>query len=139
MTIVDNIAELIHRRRRQILVNAIIYYNFNENIIDDFTYDAWSRELASLQRNHPHISELVHYHSEAFKNFTPAGAGFGLPLNDPRANAVALSLLNHRKKHGGKFPVPQGTPLTQEEIGRGWLKYHLAQEPHPPRKVSADI
>lgn len=138
MTIVDNIAELIHRRRRQILVHSILYYNFNDSIIDDYTYDLWARELASLQRDHAHISELVHYHSKAFKDFTHSVTGFNLPLDDPRANAVAQSLLDHRNSKKLKWPVHVLPKLTQE-VGKEWLKYHLSKEPYPPLTVSAVI
>lgn len=32
------IAELIHRRREQMLVHSYIYYQLNDNIIDDNTW-----------------------------------------------------------------------------------------------------
>lgn len=47
------ITELIKRRRNQLVVHSLIYYEFNDNIIDDRTYDQWSKELAELQRNYP--------------------------------------------------------------------------------------
>lgn len=36
------IAELIHRRREQMLVHSYIYYQLNDNIIDDNT---WSKRV----------------------------------------------------------------------------------------------
>lgn len=139
MTIVDKIAEKIHRRRRQILVHSIIYYNFDDNLITDAVYDTWARELAQLQRDHPHISELVHYHYEAFKDFTTSTTGFNLPLRDVRANKIAWWLLQDRDSKRLHFPKKLLSKIDREEIHKGWLKYHLSQEPYPPRKVSADI
>lgn len=46
-------SEIINRRQRQLVVHAIIYYGFNDNIIGDSTYDAWSKELAELMRDYP--------------------------------------------------------------------------------------
>ena len=50
--------ELINRRERQILVHSCLYYQFNENLIQDHVYDAWSKELA----------ELIQSHKEEFKS-----------------------------------------------------------------------
>ena len=48
---------LINRRERQILVHSCLYYQFNENLIQDHVYDAWSKELV----------ELIQTHKEEFK------------------------------------------------------------------------
>lgn len=121
MTIVDVIAELIHRRRRQILLHSIVYYNYNENIIPDATYDVWARELAMLQRNHPHISELVAYHVEAFRDFTHSVTGFNLPLDDIRANSLACWMLEQRRKNPkrySKLPIHREIDLTLLEMSK---------------------
>lgn len=89
------IEELIHRRRRQVLVHSILYYGLNESIIDDATFDKWARELAELQRAHPGASERVEYMREAFRDFT-GDTGFDLPLTDQRANRVARDLLTRK-------------------------------------------
>ena len=44
-----SIAELLNRRRRQILVHSIIYYKMNDNLISDSTWSAWATELEELQ------------------------------------------------------------------------------------------
>lgn len=46
-----NILELINRRQRQILVHSYIYYKEDSNLIDDFTFDKWCKELFKLQTN----------------------------------------------------------------------------------------
>ncbi len=40
-----DLLEWVNRRQRQILVHSFLYYQLNENIIDDFTFDKWSKEL----------------------------------------------------------------------------------------------
>ncbi len=47
------IAELIHRRREQMLVHSYIYYQLNDNIIDDSTWSKWAMELQQLQKDYP--------------------------------------------------------------------------------------
>lgn len=94
------VSELIHRRRRQILVHSILYYRMNETLIADATFDRWAHELAVLQQQHLEISEGVDYMREAFRAFS-GDTGFDLPLEDTRANEVARELLrysleNHR-------------------------------------------
>lgn len=83
--------ELIHRRRRQVLVHSILYYEMNTNLLPDATFDLWAHELAELQVAHPEESAKVEYMREEFKDFTGDG-GSHLPLLDPRAYAVALGL-----------------------------------------------
>lgn len=85
-------AELIHRRRRQVLVHSIIYYSWGTSIIDDATFDIWARELARLQRENPDVSTSVEYFREEFEDFN-GETGFHLPLMDERALVVAAQLL----------------------------------------------
>ena len=55
----QRIGELIQKRRYQILINSCIYYEFNQNLVPDFVYDDWSRELYSLQNEYREISEFM--------------------------------------------------------------------------------
>ena len=84
----EGIQELIHRRRRQILVHSILYYHYNTNILPDATFDLWAQELAKVQQDHPEDSEAVEYHLEAYRGFT-GETGFHLPLHDKRAGKIA--------------------------------------------------
>lgn len=86
-----DIAELINRRRRQILVHSVIYYELNNNIISDATWSEWAMELVELQKQYPDIAASCVYH-DAFKNFD-GSSGFYLPLSDPWANKKARQLL----------------------------------------------
>lgn len=92
----DKIAELITRRRRQILVHSVIYYRYNDNIISDEKWTQWAKELEKLQAEYPDISKECPL-SEVFEGFDHS-TGFDLPLSDPWAMAKAEQLLNLRKK-----------------------------------------
>lgn len=91
------IEELIHRRRRQILVHSIIYYRLNENIIPDAVFDAWAKELAALQSDNLQLSESIPYMRYAFADWTGETGAF-LPLMDRRAGKVAADVLESYKK-----------------------------------------
>lgn len=93
----EAIAELIHRRRRQILVHSILYYTHDSPLLPDHVYDAWAQELIRLQAERPEVSEGVTYHRDAFRSFT-SSTGFDLPLTDIYATRVARELLEHAKK-----------------------------------------
>lgn len=90
------IAELINRRRRQILVHSVIYYKLNDNIISDSTWSKWAVELAALQEKYPKIAASVPYAKE-FEDFDPS-TGCNLPLDDPWALSVARGLLRDRDR-----------------------------------------
>ena len=92
----DKTAELINRRRRQVLVHSCIYYRFNESLITDHTFDAWARELTELQRQWPEVAGGCVY-AEAFKDFD-GSTGFDLPLHDPWVMSKAAKLLEYRRR-----------------------------------------
>lgn len=92
-----NILSKINRRQRQILVHSCLYYQFNENLIQDHVYDAWSKELAELIRDCPREFQNSVY-SAAFTDYDGC-SGFDLPFSDPRIVGVAESLIKHRGGH----------------------------------------
>jgi len=63
------ITDKINRRRRQILVHSCIYYELNDNIISDKTFDDWCRELVELHTRYPKESSKCVF-QEVFKNWT---------------------------------------------------------------------
>lgn len=96
----NEIEELIHRRRRQVLIHSYIYYSLNTNIIDDHTYDLWTKQLAELQQNHPKESANVKFYYEEFADFD-GSTGFHLP-KDPWMHDLGLRLIeehNRRKNN----------------------------------------
>lgn len=94
---VQTIEEKINQRQRQLLVHSIIYYNLDDNIVDDYTWTKWAEELIELQSKYPKTARRQKY-GEAFANFY-VPSGYNLPLDDPAANAVARRLLDYRDNH----------------------------------------
>jgi hypothetical protein len=92
--VTEEIAELINRRRRQILVHSIIYYKMDDNLIPDHRWSSWAVELKELQDKYPQIaSECVF--ADAFEEFDPS-TGYNLPLDDGWAVNKARYLLKMR-------------------------------------------
>ena len=72
-----DVAELLNRRRRQILVHSIIYYKMDDNLISDSAWSAWATELEELQKKYPEITaafptKIVLYYGSIFLT-GPAG------------------------------------------------------------------
>lgn len=88
---VEQIKELIARRRRQILVHSIIYYKLNENLIDDITWSKWALELEQLQKQYPEIASRCLLAKE-FQNFDHS-TGMNLPLDNPWGIRTAQYLI----------------------------------------------
>ena len=89
------IAELIQRRRLQILIHSCIYYGMNKNIISDFQFDKWSEELELLQFLYPEISERVPWY-QAFEDWDGSTGAF-LPIDDVYVIGMAKRLLSYQK------------------------------------------
>lgn len=92
----DEIAELIMRRRRQVLVHSVLYYKMDTNLVSDATWSRWALELKELQKKYPDIAEELPY-AEAFENFDHS-TGSNLPLDDPWANNKATWLIKIEKE-----------------------------------------
>lgn len=106
---VEVIRELIHRRRRQIIVHSVLYYRLDETLISDSQFDSWSIELVKLQRDYPELAMTVGYEAEAFSGFT-GSTGFDLPIDDPRVIATARRLLARHKELEKRRGTQQGAP-----------------------------
>jgi hypothetical protein len=91
-----DLASLINRRRRQILVHSFLYYRLNESIISDNTFDLWAKELVDLQTENPAIASEVPYAKE-FEGFD-GSSGYDLPHFYPEIQAVGLQLLKFHKE-----------------------------------------
>lgn len=75
------IKEKIQQRRLQVLVHSCLYYAFGTSLVSDHQYDAWGKELISLQEQYPEESSKAYYYN-AFKNYTRGcTSGFNLPYN----------------------------------------------------------
>lgn len=96
------IAELIHRRRRQLVVHATIYYRLHTSIVSDAQWDDWAAELVRLQAEWPGVSARVDYLESNFRTFD-GSTGFDLPVSDPAVVGVAhrlIRLARSRDKNG---------------------------------------
>ena len=100
---VEEIRELIKRRRFQVLVHSFIYYRLNDNIISNETFNQWALELIDLQSLYPEISKEVELYN-AFCSFTNVGDAAFLPLDgDAQLESRATQLLkSHYEKQKGE-------------------------------------
>lgn len=71
----QTIEEKIKQRRLQMLVHSYIYYELDENIIDDSTWDKWAMELVELQTKYPKLSKKVIYYNQ-FKDWDGSSGAF---------------------------------------------------------------
>lgn len=93
----EDIANLIKRRRFQILVHSYIYYRLNDNIISNIVFDRWAEELIELQKKYSDLSKNIELY-DAFSDFTDISDAARLPLdNDPRLDSRARQLLRDCK------------------------------------------
>jgi hypothetical protein len=91
--------ELINRRQQQILVHSYLYYQLDTNLISDFTYDMWCKELAQLKITHPEeFSRSLH--ADGFKDFD-GSSGFDLPFATPKIQAIGNALIRYHKQGVG--------------------------------------
>lgn len=93
----NQIEELIRRRRSQILVHSYMYYEMDQNLISDHTFDLWSKELSDLQRNYPEESNNVKFYLKDFLDFD-GSTGCHLP-KEAWMHDVCLRLLSYHKEH----------------------------------------
>lgn len=89
--------ELIQRRRLQLLVWSRLYYELDESVVDDHTFNMKAQELAYLQQKYPEISKIVAY-AEEFEDWD-GSTGYHLPLRDPWVCSKADQILriHHRR------------------------------------------
>ena len=94
----ETIEELIYRRRQQVWIHSIIYYEFDQNIIDDSTWSKWATELDELQKMYPEESKRAMYY-DIFRDFDPS-TGHSLPLRDSKMLNKARYLINLANRKG---------------------------------------
>lgn len=94
---IRTIEEVIRQRRAQMLIHSCIYYELNENVVDDHTWQKWADELEEVQRCAPD-SCLIGFFDEFFVDWTGA-TGSHLPLRDSWVLGQALWLFAQHKEH----------------------------------------
>lgn len=86
------IADRIQRLRYMILVHSCLYYKLHTNLVEDYQWDRWARELVALQNDYPQISNKVMLY-DYFADFD-GSTGFDLPIDEPWVIRIAQRLLN---------------------------------------------
>ncbi|MFO1442944.1 hypothetical protein KDN24_06900 [Bacillus sp. Bva_UNVM-123] len=92
----NEIEELIHRRRRQILIHSYLYYQMNTSLISDITYDTWCNQLTHLQKKHPNESSSVEFYRNEFADFDGA-TGYHLPKEAWMHDICARLITEHKR------------------------------------------
>ena len=111
------VAELILRRRMQMMVHSYLYYDLDTNLISDREFDTWGRELMQLQTDYPGIASQVEY-AEAFTDWD-ATTGFHLPRNE-QIRRIGQRLLRINSNLNSKSkPVTKPKPVTQTKSKSG--------------------
>lgn len=73
----QTLSEKIRQRRIQMLVHSYLYYEMDENVVDDHKWQQWADELVELQKQKTEIG----FYDEAFRDWTGASGAF-LPFDD---------------------------------------------------------
>lgn len=74
---VQTLSEKIRQRRIQMLVHSYLYYEMDENVVDDHKWQQWADELVELQKQ----KSVIGFYDEAFSDWTGASGAF-LPFDD---------------------------------------------------------
>ena len=94
---ISKIKSKIRQRRSQMLLHSCIYYEMDDNIVDDHTWQRWADELAEIQNKYPEYCKIQFYDRD-FYNWTGDSGAF-LPLKSEWVWNSALRLLNSVKKY----------------------------------------
>lgn len=89
------IKALILRRRLQVWIHSMIYYNLNANIISDAVWSRWAEDLECLQSMYPELAREVEY-ADVFEGFDHS-TGANLPTDNEQINNKAAYLLRITK------------------------------------------
>ena len=99
----DPIIAKINQRRRQLLVHSYLYYQMDDTLIDDATFDRFAHELKDLVTKYPDKAKKAVY-SDEFKVWDKElqlFSGYCLPYNLPWVERKAMQLLRYRNKKQG--------------------------------------
>jgi len=93
----QTIPEKIRQRRSQMLVHSCLYYDMDESIIDDHTWQRWADELAELQNEHPKHCK-IDFFDEEFQGWDGT-SGYHLPLRNPWVRSKSSQILDYNEKN----------------------------------------
>lgn len=77
----QTVKEKIRQRRAQMLVHSCAYYELDEQMVDDHTWQKWADELTKLQTDNPDCVKIGFY-DDVFANWD-GSSGYHLPHRDP--------------------------------------------------------
>ena len=87
---IQTLSEKIRQRRIQMLVHSFIYYEMDQNVVDDGKWQQWADELTELQKKKVDIG----FYDDMFRDWTGASGAF-LKF-DPWVNKRAKELLEYK-------------------------------------------
>lgn len=86
--------ERINFLQRYMIVHAVIYYELDNNIVDDRVYDAKAKELVRLKNENPELWKSSEYYKQ-FGNDYNGSTGFTLYHDlDEHQKTIILSIIN---------------------------------------------
>ncbi len=88
---VQTLSEKIRQRRIQMLVHSYLYYELDDNVVDDHKWQQWADELVELQKQKIDIG----FYDDAFRDWTGASGAF-LPF-DKWVKERAKKLLQYKQ------------------------------------------
>lgn len=136
----DAVAEKIQRRRYQILVHSLLYYELDINLVSDAQWAEWGKDLAQLQTTYPDIASRVIF-AQAFKGFD-GSTGFHLPFRDAQVVNIAYRLLKREKSAESAdalYKLQYGIQRTPAEYDKYKQKSHSVQANAPTKKEVSPV
>jgi len=103
----QTVKEKIRQRRSQMLIHSCLYYEMDQSIVDDYTWQRWADELADLQKNNPKDCNIGFFDRE-FSDWD-GSSGYHLPLRNEWVQAKAQYILRIHEKSS----VQSGEPVVQ--------------------------
>ena len=94
------IADRIQRLRYLVLIHSCIYYKLHANLVEDYQWDRWAKELVELQRGYPRIARKVVL-NDAFADFD-GSTGFDLPIEEEWVIRIAEKLIHENRTKRGE-------------------------------------
>jgi len=100
MAAAQSIAARIRQRRQQLAVHSYLYYQLDNPIVSDATWQRWADELVTLQQQHP---ERVPFYDREFFDWD-GSTGMHLPKDPWIAGMAATVLRLHERYQSGAKP-----------------------------------
>lgn len=93
----QTIEEKIRQRRSQMLIHSCLYYELDESIVDDHTWQRWADELAQLQKENPDKCKIGFFDRE-FSDWD-GSSGYHLPLRNEWVVAKSKQILKYHQNN----------------------------------------